>query len=118
MLNFIPRKTSRRALALITSTTLMTAASMVAAPAYAGNTNGVSVQINKAELVSEVGVKRTYYRLKTAANTACQANEGLTDIKRRVAADACVDNLMESFLEQVKSERLMAFHSEELIKAG
>ena len=118
MLTLSPTKISRRAIALIGSATLLTAASLVAAPAYAGNTNGVSVHINKADLTTDVGVQRTYYRLKTAADNACQANEGITDIKRRVAADACVDNLMETFLTQVKSERLMAFHSEELIKAG
>lgn len=118
MLTFSPARTSRRTIALIGSAALLATASLVAAPAYAGNTNGVSVHINKAELTSDVGVQRTYYRLKTAANNACQADEGLTDIKRRVAADACVDNLMESFLAQVKSERLMAFHTEELIKAG
>lgn len=118
MLTFSPAKISRHALALIGSAALLTAASLVAAPAYAGSTNGVSVHIDKAELMSDVGVQRTYYRLKTAASNACQANEGITDIKRRVAADACVDNLMENFLAQVKSERLMAFHSEELIKAG
>lgn len=118
MLTFTPLKTTRRTLTLVGSAVLLSTAALVAAPAQAGTTNGVSVQINKAELSTDDGLRRTYYRLRTAAHNACQANEGMTDIKRRVTADACVDNLMETFITQVKSERLVALHAEERIKAG
>ena len=88
------------------------AASFAAMPAYAGTSDAVSVQINKADLMSEAGTQRIYYRLKQKAETACQANEGRVSIKQKVAADKCAVRLINGFVTQLNNQRMTAFHQD------
>lgn len=104
--------------AIIGTIALTGATALTTIPAHAGTTDTVSVSIDRAELLSDEGMRRAYYRIKHAAETACQANEGPQPITQRVAADACADAMIESLVQQLKSKKMVAFHAQEKTKAG
>lgn len=90
----------------------------IAAPAFAGNATSVSVAIDRADLESEAGLERVYYKLQRAANEACFLDSGPMPISQKVKAERCADGLMTNFLGQIDNDRLVAFHSEQLTKLG
>ncbi|MGJ8562694.1 MAG: UrcA family protein [Alphaproteobacteria bacterium] len=105
--------------AKVTATLFMAStAAFAALPAQAAQAKNVSVSIQAADLQSEAGVKRVYYRLSQAAENACQAEEGPVSLKQRVVADACVDQMMSGFVKQIKSRKMTAFHADTLSKTG
>lgn len=97
---------------------IASSAAFVGLPAQAGQAQNVSVHIHKADLKTETGVKRVYYRLEQAAESACQANEGQVSLKRRIAADTCVDQMMSGFVAQINNQKMAALHSEVTQKSG
>lgn len=99
-------------------TAIFAAASLAAVPAAAGTANAVSVQINKADLTSEAGTQRIYFRLKQAAENACQAGEGRVALKQKLRSDACAQQLMDGFVMQINSKRLRAYHQTGKNQAG
>jgi UrcA family protein len=109
-LNFSPSFTIRRSSLAVLITGLLSASLFYSVPAQAKSADTINVKIDRTELLSERGTKRTYYRLKKAAETACNANEGPVSITQRVAADRCTANLMESFVRQLKNDKLAAMH--------
>ena len=102
---------------IITTLAVACAASFAAMPAQAG-TASVSVNIDRADLMSEAGTARIYYRLQQTAENACQANEGRVSLKQKVAAEACAERLMDGFVAQLRSQRMSALHSEAKTNAG
>ncbi len=112
------RISSPRTLTLVAaSLALLTTAAMPVA-ASAGMHQNVSVQIDRADLNSDAGAQRIVRRLQQTAENACQANEGMVNIKSRLAADSCVDRLMESFTQQINNEKLRAAYAETFKQTG
>lgn len=103
---------------IITTLAVACAASFAVMPAHAGTANAVSVTVDRADLMTEAGTARIYYRLQRTAENVCQANEGRVSIKQKVVADQCAARLMDGFVAQIRSQRMTAFHSEVANKAG
>lgn len=113
MFNASPLTTKIMASLLIAST-----AAFAGLPAQAAQAQSVSVSINAADLKTDAGVKRVYFRLEQAAENVCQANEGPVSLKRRIAADTCFDQMMTGFVAQINNQKMAAQHREVITKAG
>lgn len=103
---------------ILSLSALAFAASFAALPAAAAPGETVSVQIHKADLMSEAGTARIYYRLKQTARAACHVSDGRMSIKQKVAAEACAARLMDSFVTQVRSARMRALHKSKTALSG
>ena len=95
---------------IFTAMSIVAATSLAAMPASAGTAEAVSVHIDRADLMSDAGTKRIYYRLKQSAESACQAAGSRMSVKQQFAADKCAADLMESFVSQINSRRMRVHH--------
>ena len=96
----------------------MASIGFAALPANAGQSDAISLRIDRADLLSETGTQRIYYRFKQAAQNACQSADGRVSLKRNISAEACEARLLGSFVTQLNNRRMTAFHRAEKSRGG
>lgn len=99
-------------------TAVMTLTGFTAFPASAASGDTIAVKIDRAELVTEAGVKRVYSKLERAAKAACNDDYGVRGLARRLAAKKCTAETLDGFVRQLNSSRMTALYNHQYSKAG
>lgn len=87
----------------------LAAVALTAAPSFAEDAESRTLEINRAELLTEAGAARTYAQIRTVATEACRAeNRGGVDFARTV--QICVTDTVERTVKSLDAPLLTARH--------
>ena len=91
-------------------------AALTAAPAIAEpetrQTVHMEVDLSRADLTTETGLRAAYRSLRIAANRACRVRNGLRTMGSELDLD-CRDALVEAALREINAPQLTALHTPE-----
>lgn len=113
--NTIPPKRHVNILVAACAATVML---FTAAPSFAAiNTQTVEVKIDRAALENSYGLSKVYERLQHKAEHSCR-NQGVSRLNNRNLKEACISELMDSFIQNIGHERLTAVHEQAIRTTG
>lgn len=93
------------------ATTMIAGGIAVTAPAYAISTQAdiVTTKIDIRDLETDYGIAKVYKALSRRAKSAC-TTPGAKALSSRQAEEACTENLLIDFVQDVDDERLTRYH--------
>lgn len=95
----------------LTATALISGGIAISVPAYAISTQGekVTTTIDIRDLETDRGIAKIYKSLERRAESACET-PGTKSVNSRQAEEACTENLLIDFVQDVGDARLTGYH--------